>query len=525
MPVVPPSPAGPPGPEHSPRVVSPTLVRRLLPPLALALALLAAAFVFALLVIEERRVKRRLTEDAAAFRRQFERSLDLQGRAIATAVAPLELDEPVRHALVAQDRERLHALCRPLFETLRAEHRITHFYFHDPDRRNLIRFHDPDRRDDRIDRQTLREAERTGRPARGIELGPLGTFTLRAVIPVRANGRQRPLGYIEAGKEIEDLLRDLAADPDLRFALFVRKSHLFRRDWEAGMRMLGRTPDWDRFPDEVLAHASPRRDGSDGDIDLVAELARPETRTVSLPMADAAGVTPARLLLLRDTARARRETLEVARRLVGFSVPLLALLIGYVYVRLRRADRLLTERETALAENEARYRALFEHADNGVAIFEVVLNDAGEPRDLLLLEVNPAFERHTGLSPERVVGKTMAESHGGEPHPEALRIAGEVALRGRPVRFEWRGQLSGRDLDMFAYRVGPLRIALLFHDITAKKRDEESERARTEETRRLTALMLDRESRVLELKREVNELLARMNRDPKYGSVNGDEPR
>ncbi len=51
-----------------------------------------------------------------------------------------------------------------------------------------------------FDRFTTSEAERTGRTASGIELGPLGTFTLRMVRPIFDNGAL--IGYLEFGKDI-----------------------------------------------------------------------------------------------------------------------------------------------------------------------------------------------------------------------------------------------------------------------------------------------------------------------------------
>ena len=66
----------------------------------------------------------------------------------------------------------------PLFRHFRKEHRITHFYFHSPDRVCILRMHKPDRYGDKINRFTALEAEKTGKTSWGIELGPLGTFTL-----------------------------------------------------------------------------------------------------------------------------------------------------------------------------------------------------------------------------------------------------------------------------------------------------------------------------------------------------------
>jgi CheY-like chemotaxis protein len=113
----------------------------------------------------------------------------------------------LRAAMKTHDRERLLADYGPVFAKLRADHDLTHFYFSGPDRVCLLRIHNPEKHGDRIDRFTMREAERTGKTAAGLELGPLDTFTLRSVQPVYDGGAL--IGYLELGKEIEDILAAL----------------------------------------------------------------------------------------------------------------------------------------------------------------------------------------------------------------------------------------------------------------------------------------------------------------------------
>jgi len=70
----------------------------------------------------------------------------------------------------------------------------------------------------------------------------------------------------------------------------------------------------------------------------------------------------------------------------------------------------VTERkraEEALRASEEKYHTLFESIDEGFCIVEVIFDEAGEPVDYRFLEVNPAFERHTGL--HDAAGKRMRE--------------------------------------------------------------------------------------------------------------------
>jgi PAS domain-containing protein len=62
---------------------------------------------------------------------------------------------------------------------------------------------------------------------------------------------------------------------------------------------------------------------------------------------------------------------------------------------------------TALRRSEEQYRALFESIDEGFCIIEILWNQHQHPIDYRFLEINAAFERHTGLV--QAQGKTARE--------------------------------------------------------------------------------------------------------------------
>ncbi len=141
---------------------------------------------------------------------------------------------------------------------------------------------------------------------------------------------------------------------------------------------------------------------------------------------------------------------------------------GIMTLRMRAAHKAA---ETALRSSEARYRNLFETMSEGFSIDEIILDDLGKPVDLRYLEVNPAFERHTGLKAADIVGWTTLELF-----PTAERVwferYGKVALTGEPAHFEeWFGPL-GRYYEVSVYRTEPNRFAVVFIDITERKKAE-----------------------------------------------------
>ena len=127
----------------------------------------------------------------------------------------------------------------------------------------------------------------------------------------------------------------------------------------------------------------------------------------------------------------------------------------------------------ALQESEERFRTLFETMTEGFALHEIICDDRGRPCDYRFLEVNPAFERQTGLKAADLVGHTLHEVL---PRSESLWVEryGAVALAGEPIRFEQWSAALGRHYEVSAFRTDPGRFAVIFLDITDRKLAEKS---------------------------------------------------
>ena len=173
--------------------------------------------------------------------------------------------------------------------------------------------------------------------------------------------------------------------------------------------------------------------------------------------------------------------------------------------------------EAALRESEARYRTLFEAIDAGFCIIELKFDENHRPIDYRLVEVNPAFERQTGLY--GATGQWVSEAAPGlERH--WFEIYGRVAATGEAVRFENAAEPLGRWYDVHAFRTGAPdenRVAILFNDISGRKSAED----------RLRELNQTLEERVAERTAERNQLwtltedmLARADYAGKMSAVN-----
>lgn len=160
----------------------------------------------------------------------------------------------LQQLMTARDRSGILQASEQRFKQLREEMQISHFYFHTPDKVVFLRVHNPPRYGDRITRSTLQQAAQTGLATHGIELGSSGTFSLRTVIPWRKEGKL--LGYLELGQEIKLLLNRFFEQEKTALFLTIDKQHLVREQWETGIRILGKTTDWNQFTNKVVIQMS-----------------------------------------------------------------------------------------------------------------------------------------------------------------------------------------------------------------------------------------------------------------------------
>jgi PAS domain S-box-containing protein len=128
-----------------------------------------------------------------------------------------------------------------------------------------------------------------------------------------------------------------------------------------------------------------------------------------------------------------------------------------------------TRAEGVARQSEERYRTLFDTLIEGFCTIEVIFDAGNRPVDYRFLEINPAFEKQTGM--QNAQGKRMREL---VPNHEEhwFELYGKIALTGESAHFENEAQALGKWFEVFAYRIGgpeSRKVAILFGDITDRK--------------------------------------------------------
>ncbi|MBL8394258.1 MAG: hypothetical protein JNK99_05810 [Candidatus Accumulibacter sp.] len=206
-------------------------------------------------------------------------------------------------ASVAHDREQLLHRAKPLFEDLKAQFRITHFYFFEPDGTTFLRVHKPEQHGDRNGRNSFRMAVAADKLAVSLDMGK-NFFSLRAVTPVVRDGKK--IGYWELAQEIDHVLPATRTITGDEVAVFLADAYIQKKGTEIkGERLAGLTL-LDATNQARMLEVARAFDLSAAAADSVLRL-NASHALMGFPFKDGAGEVAGILVFVRDIQAARSE--------------------------------------------------------------------------------------------------------------------------------------------------------------------------------------------------------------------------
>jgi len=120
------------------------------------------------------------------------------------------------------------------------------------------------------------------------------------------------------------------------------------------------------------------------------------------------------------------------------------------------------------------FEYLFRHMSSGFTYAEVIADDEGKPVDYILLEINEAFSKITGLTRD-AIGKrlTFVLPKIQQTPINIISTFGNVAFTQEPIHTEYYSQYLNKWFYASAYSPQNGYVALVFTDITERKKAED----------------------------------------------------
>lgn len=340
---------------------------------ALAFLIIFSSISVALLLYTQHRqyLYNQFSANIAQARNDMHVLVQQQTSALSMSLKAVVNDPNVQRSLRQRDSDALLDQWQDVFRKMKLENRLTHLYFMDKNRVVLLRVHNPSKKGDIINRFTAQESEWSRKLSSGIEVGPMGMLTLRVVQPVIIDNEL--IGYVEMGKEIEDILQVLHLSEDIELAMVLRKDVIKRPGWEEGMRLMGREPNWKLFGNDVLIYSSLEHlpsamlDHIDKDLAFrhIHENGSDEIsaegstyRAAMIEFKDVAGSEVGDIFIFKNITNENIEFYNMIAIIVLVGGILVALMLGFVYRLLKKSDEKINNQQSSLLESEQRLEQL-----------------------------------------------------------------------------------------------------------------------------------------------------------------------
>ncbi len=226
---------------------------KILPPGTIAFVIIIFFFITEILDLQEKNFSQNKSENTDFIKKTFNNLISYEAEILKSNILFLAEDKKLQNFFSQKDKENLIKYGKSIYKKLNSEFQITHFYFIDTNDICFLRMHNTKRFGDKIKRFTYKKAKENKKIFYGIELGPYGTFALRLVMPWIVNNKI--IGYLELGKEIDNLTKTLKNISKFDFVFIINKKFIkTRKKWEEGLKILNNKNNfqWDDFKNFVV---------------------------------------------------------------------------------------------------------------------------------------------------------------------------------------------------------------------------------------------------------------------------------
>ena len=272
-------------------------------------------------------------------------------------------DRATRHYIKEGNADKLKETWQALFEHLRDTNGITHFSFFDAQHIALLRLQ-RDERNDKVVRHNLLEAERSKTMEWGVEIGQTGLFVLRTLVPVLED--EKIIGYVELGKNIEDVFYLLHVNLSSHFIVLIDKAYVDKHSWETYAKKYQERFAWEKFPKSAVVFAS--RNTFPDALALKGRNEALEYNEINFdaktwvmyqkPLPDSSGNHIGDILVMHDITADKEAFIRFGILSSTIGLLLVLFIVTVIYILLARTDKRIRQEELKTYQSEEKIRAL-----------------------------------------------------------------------------------------------------------------------------------------------------------------------
>jgi PAS domain S-box-containing protein len=131
----------------------------------------------------------------------------------------------------------------------------------------------------------------------------------------------------------------------------------------------------------------------------------------------------------------------------------------------------LQQQYNSLKERSEKFDSLFNNMLAGVVFCKAIYDENENISDCIYQDMNPAYEKFTGLEKETAIGKKVSEMLPGT-EPEWFTKFSEVVTTGHSMNFEMYHERTNKYYSVFAFKVKKDEFSATFDDISERRQAE-----------------------------------------------------
>jgi len=363
---------------------------------SLVLVLFAAVFSFFIYLQQQERVKSLQTSYHRHFLESYDKIIMKHKEFYENRVRANISSVGVKEALEAQDREKLYALSKGRWDTLRKENRfldVMHFHLYDGT--SFLRMHKEEKHGDMIAsfRPMLAQVHEKKESLSGFEAG-VYSFSYRVALPIFKDGKY--LGALEFGSRPEHILSEMEFFYDLKGAIFIKKNPIAiakeLKHFEIGSYALV----YENLENQVLLESIRKNYNFEDNKNITLE--DKNYILYSIDLFDFQKKSVGKVVFFNDITEIKKEFYQALERIFLFLALLLVVLLFVVHYGFKK---IITILETANKKVEANYKKMH----NYVEIIDKNIITSNTDLDGVITYASEAFCRISGYEKEELFGQ------------------------------------------------------------------------------------------------------------------------